>query len=129
MNRMIVPKSIHPPTTTMSHAVEVLPNSRLLYITGQIPLAIDGTCPKDIVEQIELCWHNIIEILKEANMDIRNIVKIRGFLVDPKDMPAYRAIRARVLGDHRPASTMIVISELGRPEWKVEIEAVAARAT
>jgi 2-iminobutanoate/2-iminopropanoate deaminase len=62
-------------------------------------------------------------------MEIRHIVKIQGFLVDPKDMPAYRTVRARVLGDHRPASTMIVISELGRPEWKVEIEAVAAHAT
>ena len=48
--------------------------------------------------------------------------------MDPADMPAYRAVRERILGDHRPASTMIVISALGRPEWKVEIEAVAARA-
>jgi enamine deaminase RidA (YjgF/YER057c/UK114 family) len=128
MNRMLFPKSIAPPTTTMSHAVEVMPGSRMLFITGQIPLAIDGTCPTSFTEQAELCWHNIIEILKEAKMELKDIVKIQGFVVNPKDMPAYRAVRARVLGDHRPASTMIVISELGRPEWKVEIEAVAARA-
>jgi enamine deaminase RidA (YjgF/YER057c/UK114 family) len=128
MNRMLFPKAVAAPTSTFSHAVEITAGARMLFITGQIPLAIDGTVPPSFVEQAELCWHNIIEILKEANMEVRDLVKIQGFVVDPADMPAYRAVRERILGDHRPASTMIVISALGRPEWKVEIEAVAARA-
>jgi enamine deaminase RidA (YjgF/YER057c/UK114 family) len=112
----------------MSHAVEVQAGARLLFITGQIALAVDGTVPSSFTEQAELCWRNIIEILKEAKMELSDLVKIQGFVLDPADMPAYRAVRQRVLGDHRPASTMIVISELGRPEWKVEIEAIAARS-
>jgi enamine deaminase RidA (YjgF/YER057c/UK114 family) len=128
MNRMLFPKTVAAPTSTFSHAVEVQAGARMLFITGQIALAKDGTVPSSFVEQAELCWRNIIEILKEANMELRDLVKIQGFVVDPADMPAYRAVRERILGDHRPASTMIVISALGRPEWKVEIEAVAARA-
>jgi 2-iminobutanoate/2-iminopropanoate deaminase len=128
MNRMLFPKAVAAPTSTFSHAVEITAGARMLFITGQIPLAIDGTVPSSFKDQAELCWRNIIEILKEANMELRDLVKIQGFVVDPADMPAYRAVRERILGDHRPASTMIVISALGRPEWKVEIEAVAARA-
>jgi enamine deaminase RidA (YjgF/YER057c/UK114 family) len=128
MNRMLFPKNVAPPTSTMSHAVEVQAGARLLFITGQIALAVDGTVPSSFAEQAELCWRNIIEILKEARMELSDLVKIQGFVLDPADMPAYRAVRQRVLGDHRPASTMIVISELGRPEWKVEIEAIAARS-
>jgi enamine deaminase RidA (YjgF/YER057c/UK114 family) len=125
---MLFPKTVHPPTTEMSHAVEVLAGARMLFITGQIPLAPDGTCPTSFTDQAELCWRNIIEILKDANMELKDIVKIQGFVVDPADTPTYRAVRARILGDHRPASTLVSISALGRPEWKVEIEAVAARA-
>src|SRR5215831_3017740 len=128
MNRMLFPKTVAAPTSTFSHAVEVTAGARMLFITGQIALSVDGTVPSSFVEQAELCWRNIIEILKEANMELRDLVKIQGFVVDPADMPAYRAVRERILGEHRPASTMIVISALGRPEWKVEIEAVAARA-
>ena len=48
----------------------------MLFITGQIPLAIDGTVPSSFKDQAELCWRNIIEILKEANMELRDLVKI-----------------------------------------------------
>lgn len=127
MNRQIMSNRVAAPTSHFVHAVEVPATSRLLYVTGQIPLTTDGQTPTDVGEQCDLVWQNIFNILKEAGMGVRDIVKIQGFVVRPSDMPAYRAARERALKDHKPASTMICISALGRPEWLVEIECVAAQ--
>ena len=42
-------------------------------------------------------------------------------------MPAFVAIRDRVMGVHKPGATLIVVAGLARPELKIEIEAVAAK--
>jgi len=43
---------------------------------------------------------------------------------DRADLAAVRAGRAAVLGEHRPASTLIV-GGLSNPAWKVEVEGIA----
>jgi 2-iminobutanoate/2-iminopropanoate deaminase len=48
--------------------------------------------------------------------------------VRASDIPAYAQIRARVLGDARPASMLLVVPALVRPEFLLEIDAVAAKA-
>jgi enamine deaminase RidA (YjgF/YER057c/UK114 family) len=50
------------------------------------------------------------------------------FVVGADELRAVREVRARVLGDHRPASTLVVVQALARPEFLIEIEAVAARS-
>jgi enamine deaminase RidA (YjgF/YER057c/UK114 family) len=44
-------------------------------------------------------------------------------------IPVYRAARDKALGNAAPpASTLVVVAALAKPEWVVEIECVAARA-
>jgi len=122
------PPTIADPIGTYSHGVEVPPNARWLYIAGQIGMRKDGTVPPTVEAQTELAWQNIVAILAAAGMKVTDIVKMTQFLVNLEDFPKYAATRAKVLAGHRPASTGLVIRSLVRPEYLVEVEAVAAKA-
>jgi 2-iminobutanoate/2-iminopropanoate deaminase len=128
MNRIHNPKSIAAPGGRYSHAVEVPPNARWLYVSGQVGTAPDGTVPTGFPEQVANCWRNILAILDDAGMAIGDIVKVTVFLTRDSDVAAYREARDRIIGDVRPASTLVVISRLVTPAFLVEIEAVAAKA-
>ena len=127
MNRMRNPAAVAPPGGRYTHAIEVPASARLLYISGQIGAAADGAVPSGIVAQTENCWRNILAILADAGMGIADLVKVTIFLTREEDIAAYREARDRIIGDARPASTLVVCSRLVRPEWLVEVEAVAAK--
>ena len=72
------------------------------------------------------CWSRIFSILDASGMGITDIVKVTVFLTDPTDVGLYRQVRDRMLGGHKAASTLLIVAGLADPNWKVEIEAVAA---
>jgi enamine deaminase RidA (YjgF/YER057c/UK114 family) len=55
-----------------------------------------------------------------------DLVKITTYLVRPEDVAAAGAARAKYFGDARPGSATIIVKALVRPEWLIEIEAIAA---
>ena len=61
-------------------------------------------------------------------MSLADVVKITVFLTGEDDIAGFRAARDRMIGEALPASTLVVVSRLVRPEWRVEIEALAAKA-
>ena len=109
-----------------SDAVEVAPNARWLFTSGTPGLALDGNLPGDIAGQAELAWRHIVAMLERAGMGVRDLVKVTHYLCRAADIPAYVKVRARFLGDARPASMLLVVAELVRPEFLLEVEAVAA---
>jgi enamine deaminase RidA (YjgF/YER057c/UK114 family) len=111
-----------------SDGVEVGANKRWLITAGTPGMTLDGIMPADITAQAELAWQHIIRMLKSAGMDIGDLVKITQYLVRAEDIPAYAKVRARVLGDARPASMLMVVAALPRPDFLIEIEAHAAKA-
>jgi len=122
------PQTIADPAGTYSHGIEVPPNARWLFIAGQVGMRKDGTVPPTVEEQTEIAWQNIVAILAAAGMQVTDLVKITQFLVNLEDFQKYAATRTKFLGAHRPASTGLVIKSLVRPNWLVEVEAVAAKA-
>jgi 2-iminobutanoate/2-iminopropanoate deaminase len=110
-----------------SDAIEVAPGLRWLLTSGTPGLAAAGTLPKDISGQAEIAWEHVIRILNEAGMSLADVVKVTQYLTRAEDVPAYGKVRARFLGDIRPASMLLVIPQLVRPEFLVEIEIIAAR--
>ena len=112
------------PVAAYTQAIEVSGTSRTLYISGQIGQRIDGTIPDDIVEQSRLAWQNLEAQVKAAGMTLNNLVKVTTFLPNRGDVAAAREARGKVLGDRKPASTLIV-ADLANPAWKIEIEGVA----
>jgi enamine deaminase RidA (YjgF/YER057c/UK114 family) len=130
MLQKIVPNGIMKPfNNAYSHGVVIPPNARVLHLSGQIGARPDGTVPEDGVEQAENVWRNVMAVIKGASMEATDIVKLTAFIVDETIYPAYAAARKRDLGDvELPASTAVCVPRLLRPEWKIEVEAIAACA-
>jgi enamine deaminase RidA (YjgF/YER057c/UK114 family) len=112
------------PAGQYTQAVEVTGATRTLYVSGQVGVAADGSIPDDAMAQSTLAWRNLQAQLRAAGMMLDNLVKTTTIVPDRADLAAVRAGRAAVLGDHRPASTLIV-GGLSNPAWKVEVEAIA----
>lgn len=127
MNRPLTPPEMRPPFANYSHGMEVPAESRLVFASGQLGVAPDGHVPGDVGAQVDLCFANIRAILAAAGMGIEDIVRVNAFVTDRADLPAYMAARDRHVGSPPPASTLMIVSGFNRPEFKVEIEVVAAR--
>ncbi len=108
------------------HTVVIPPNARIAYIAGQVGLAPDGSLPDTLEGQAEQAWVNVMAAVRVAGMNADNIVKITAYLIAAEDYAAFAAARARHLGDARPASTALLVKQLLKPEWRFEIEAIAA---
>ena len=111
-----------------SDAVVVEPNARWLMSAGTPGIAPDGTTPEGITAQAEQAWKNVIAMLEQAGMTVHDLVKVTHTLVREEDVKPYVAVRARYLGDARPASMLVIVPALVRPEFLVEIEICAAKA-
>jgi enamine deaminase RidA (YjgF/YER057c/UK114 family) len=110
-----------------SDALKVSAGSRWLFTSGTPGLAASGALPDDVSGQAELAWQHIVHLLREADMTVADIVKATHYLTRAEDIPAYVQVRSRFLREARPASMLLVIPQLVRPEFLVEIEVVAAR--
>ena len=113
---------------TYSDAIEVPAGSRWLVTAGTPGLATDGQLPADITGQAELAWGHIISMLEKADMGVGDIVKVTQYLLHASDIAAYANVRATFLGHARPASMLLIVPALVRPQFLVEIEVLAARA-
>ncbi len=118
------PKSIKA-IGSYSQALEITEFSRVLFISGQIPVELDDTVPADFKSQCELVWRHIRFQLEEAGMTTDNLVKITTFLSDRKYSEENGQIRQKILGTHKPALT-VIISGIYDKNWLLEIEAIAA---
>ncbi len=121
------PTTIPAPNGTYSHGVLLHRPENLLFISGQVAIDQAGVIPDSLEAQAELVWNNLHAILKEAGMSMANVVKLMSFLTRADDFAAFARIRARHLGAHRPASTLLVVSALAHPKFLVEVEAIAVR--
>jgi enamine deaminase RidA (YjgF/YER057c/UK114 family) len=126
MRRAITPASISAPVARYSHGVEVPAGHRMIFCTGQLGIAPDGRVPEDVGEQAELCFQNIAAILGEAGLELSDIVRINAFVTDRAHLAPYMAVRDRVVSNPPPASTLMIVSGFARPEFKVEVEVIAA---
>lgn len=120
------PSTVHKPGGAYSHAVETAGDVRWLHCAGQVGVAPDGTVRDGFTAQAEQAWTNVMAVLAAGGMTRDHIVQVRHLLVRASDVPAYRAVASRFLGEHRPASTLMVLQALARPELLVEVEVVAA---
>ena len=124
--RRIEPPNVAGPFATYSHAIEVPGPDRLLFGAGQTGVAADGTTGEGIEAQARLTWENVRAVLDAADLGLSDIVQLNMLLVDRADLPAAMAVRDEFLDDHRPASTLMIVAGLARPEWRIEIDFIAA---
>jgi len=126
MLRNLVPAGIRAPFAKYSHAVEVPAGARLLFCSGQLGIGLDDAIPESAEAQAELCFKAIGLCLAEAGMSFAHVVRINAYVTDRAHMASYMAVRDRYVATPAPASTLMIVSGFTRPEFKVEVEIVAA---
>lgn len=124
--RALSPASIGPPLARYSHGIAVPAGHRLVVTSGQLGIAADGTIPQSCEAQADLCFSNIAAILGEAGMTLADIVRLNAYVTDRAHLPGYMRCRDRHFPGAPPASTLMIVSGFSRPEFVVEIEAMAA---
>ncbi|MBU6464700.1 MAG: RidA family protein [Bradyrhizobium sp.] len=83
--------------------------------------------PADITSQSRNCFRTIEATLEESGFAMADIVRATYYITDRKDAEAHFAICGEILGEIRPAATLLVVAGLYKPEMKVEIEVTARR--
>jgi 2-iminobutanoate/2-iminopropanoate deaminase len=126
--RRLNPEAIHPPFANYAHGIEVDPGARLVFCSGQLGIGRDGVVPDDVEGQARLCFRAIVAILEEASMSLADVVRLNAYVASAEYLGGYMKVRDEFVGRPPPASTLMVVQGFARPEFKVEIEAVAARA-
>lgn len=115
-----------PPTEgEYPQAVEVTGAERWLFLSGQVPVAPDGSLADDFEGQCRQVWANLQTQLHAAGMTLDNLVKVTTFLASREHALQNRKVRLDVLAGRQPALTVIVTGIFDEA-WLVEIEAIAA---
>ena len=98
-------------------------------MSGTAPVEPDGSSTSgDAATQTRRCFAIILAAIGELGGSAADVVRTRMFITDPADGEAVGAVHGELFGDVRPASTMVVVAALLRPEWLIEIEADAVLA-
>jgi 2-iminobutanoate/2-iminopropanoate deaminase len=126
--RRLNPSSIHPPFANYAHGVEVEAGARVVFCSGQLGVDRDGVIPDEVEAQARLCFRAIGAILDEAGMTLGDIVRLNAYVASAEYLGGYMKARDEFVSRPPPASTLMIVQGFARPEFKVEIEAIAARA-
>ena len=127
MPRSLNPADIAPPSSQYSHGVEHGLKGRRLVISGQVGLRPDGSIDNDLEAQLGQCWDNLIAVLRAADMDVADLVKVTVFVTVPNAIAVSRRVREQKLKGHAPASTFLQVAGLARPDFLAEIEGEAVK--
>ncbi len=112
--------------TIYSHGLEVSGANRLMFLSGQIGVAPDGTVPSDFDGQCRQAMANVEALLSAADLSLHNALRITYYLTNPSHLAALTARRQeRWSSAEPPAVTTLVVSALARPELLIEIEVIA----
>lgn len=108
-----------------SHAVRA---GNTVYVSGQVALDENGRLagPGDVSVQVERVIQNLQRTLEPAGGTLNDVVKLTTYVTNPVYGGPVIAARSRHFSQNPPASTLLVVNALARPEFLVEIEAIAA---
>jgi reactive intermediate/imine deaminase len=118
-----------PPANGYSHVVSF--TGRMIVVSGQLPLDADGRLvgPDDPRAQTRQAFRNLVTALAAAGATFTDVVKLTVFLTDMSDLADFRTVRDEFVDSSRPpASSVVQVSGLAQPAFRIEIEALAALA-
>ena len=125
--RFVNPDNAPPPAGNYTNLAVIPAGFKFLAIAGQIGNLADGTIVDGLEAQYEKAIANINEIVASEGGNSRNIARITVFLTEkPSQGEKITAAMKKYFPAGPPAMSWIYVSELFRPDVKVEIEAIAA---
>jgi enamine deaminase RidA (YjgF/YER057c/UK114 family) len=101
----------------------------MVAVSGCAPTNPDGSSAggDDPYQQAKACLEVIKSALASAGCSPADVYRTRMYLTDADDWEAVGRAHGEVFSSSPPASTMVVVKGLLRPEWRVEIEADAVQ--
>lgn len=101
----------------------------LIHVSGQLPIAPDGThhADADFERQARLAIGNMIAVVEAAGGSAATVLKVTVYLVGVANWPRFNAIYAEMMGDAKPARSVVPVPDL-HYGYLVEVDAVAVRA-
>jgi enamine deaminase RidA (YjgF/YER057c/UK114 family) len=102
----------------------------LIVIAGQVALDANGNVvgQGNFPAQTEQVFRNIVAALEGAGASTVDLVKLTTYVTDLSNLAVFREMRDRFLDPAQPpASTLVQVSRLFRPEFLIEVEAMALR--
>ncbi|WP_245869465.1 RidA family protein [Actinomadura meyerae] len=102
-----------------------------IYVSGQAGIDEQGrTVPGGFMEQGRRAFQNVQRVLEAAGADLTDVVKIGIFVRDmAADLDGVIRLREEFLSEPYPADTLLEVSSLAQPDWRIEVEAVAIERT
>jgi enamine deaminase RidA (YjgF/YER057c/UK114 family) len=128
--RLFDPDTMAKPTAGYSQVAEVT-GGNLVYIAGQVALDKSGALvgKDDFPAQVEQVFKNLKAAVEATGGDFNDVIKLNFYCsesVDPTLIPQVRGIRDKYVNTQNPpVSTFVIVHRLVRPEWLIEVDAVA----
>ena len=105
---------------------------RMVFVAGQVALDAEGeiVAKGDLASQARQAFANLARALAGAGAGPADVTKLTIYVVaySPEHLPAINEARSAVFGDRLPASTLVGVEALARPEFLIEVEAIAVLA-
>jgi enamine deaminase RidA (YjgF/YER057c/UK114 family) len=125
------PPSATPPAGMYSHVARMAPGE-LAFIAGQVAVDKSGATVGvgDLAAQTSQVFANIGDILKDLGSGFDQVVQLTTYLTSADSIPAFMSARAALLPKLYPAgkyppNTLLVIDRLVKPEFLIEVAAIA----
>ncbi len=102
-------------------------NGHLILLAGQVATDVEGRTVggDDVKAQARQVYENIKAALEAAGAGMEDVIRLTVYLTDRANFPGSTEVRQNYFSAPYPASTLLIVSGLAKPEWLIEIDAVA----
>lgn len=109
------------------HYSQAIRSGNNLYISGQLPITTDQAPLPDrkFETQARQAIANMLAILGAAGGKAQDLCRVTAYIVGVENWPEFNRIYSDILGDAKPARTVVPVPEL-HYGYLVEIDAIAA---
>ena len=122
----INPPDMRPPAEYYAHVTK---SGNMVFVAGQASVGRDNKMigVNDITAQAEEVFTQLQQCLRCAGTDLNHVVKLNTYLTRPEDNRPVAAVRSKYFREAGllPASTMVIVARLARPEMLIEVDCIA----
>ena len=100
---------------------------RIVWLAGQVGAAdaSGNSLAGDFDAQVREVFARLNQTLEEAGGSLADMVTMTVFIADARYGDRFTELRKEIFGDNFPASALITVAGLARPEMLVEIQGIA----
>lgn len=130
---MVNPKGVPSPVGMYHHASLSGHPKEMVFVAGQVGVDEAGVAPPDFAGQMKQVYRNLARVLEGLDLALADVAKLTTYITSADLIEPFYNVREEIYpslfptGAH-PPNTLLVVSRLVRPEFLIEIEAVAVRS-